>query len=84
MPSNQSEFTDIRWMFDCCRLPGPEGYDWSVSYAKEGDLGDSGHIAVIRKNKVWKIDAAIEGRILSTEEFERWVLDCCEIAYRSD
>ncbi|KAF5336707.1 hypothetical protein D9758_015079 [Tetrapyrgos nigripes] len=62
-----------RWMFDCCRLPGPEGLDWSVSYAKEGDQGDSGHIVVIRKNKIWKIDAAIDGRILSTEEFERQI-----------
>ncbi|THU92738.1 acyltransferase ChoActase/COT/CPT [Dendrothele bispora CBS 962.96] len=59
-----------RWMFDCCRLPGPEGLDWSVSYAKEGDHGDSGHIIVLRKNRVWKIDASKDGRILSTDEFE--------------
>jgi carnitine O-acetyltransferase len=51
-------------MFDCCRVPGPEGLDWSVSYAKPGELGDSGHIIVIRKNGVWKIDACKDGKIL--------------------
>ncbi|KAJ2915465.1 hypothetical protein MD484_g4951, partial [Candolleomyces efflorescens] len=60
-----------RWMFDCCRVPGPEGLDWSVSYAKAGDLGDSGHIIVIRKNRVWKIDACKDGHILSTADFTR-------------
>jgi carnitine O-acetyltransferase len=58
-------------MFDCCRVPGPEGLDWSVSYAKPGDLGDSGHIIVIRKNRVWKIDACKDGKILSTADFTR-------------
>ncbi|KAG6812724.1 hypothetical protein H0H92_000941 [Tricholoma furcatifolium] len=62
-----------RWMFDCCRIPGPEGLDWSVSYAKENDTGDSGHIIVIRNNRVWKIVAAEGGRILSTEEFEKQI-----------
>ncbi|RXW23999.1 hypothetical protein EST38_g1878 [Candolleomyces aberdarensis] len=60
-----------RWMFDCCRVPGPEGLDWSVSYAKPGELGDSGHIIVIRKNRVWKIDACKDGKILSTADFVR-------------
>ncbi|PPQ72312.1 hypothetical protein CVT26_007269 [Gymnopilus dilepis] len=59
-----------RWMFDCCRVPG-EGLDWSVSYAKEGDSGDSGHIIVIRKNRVWKVDVTHNGRILSTSEIEK-------------
>ncbi|KAF8063187.1 carnitine acetyl transferase [Lyophyllum atratum] len=63
----------FRWMFECCRVPGPEGLDWGVSYAKDGDLGDSGHIIVFRNNRVWKLEAAQRGRILSTMEFERQV-----------
>ncbi|KAF8074925.1 acyltransferase ChoActase/COT/CPT [Lyophyllum atratum] len=62
-----------RWMFDCCRIPGPQGLDWSVSYAKEGDLGDSGHIIVFRNNRVWKLEAAQDGRILSTAEIEKQI-----------
>ncbi|TFK51836.1 acyltransferase ChoActase/COT/CPT [Heliocybe sulcata] len=60
-----------RWMFDCCRVPGADGLDWSVTYAKEGDPGNSGHIAVLRKGRVWRLDAAHNGRILSTAEFEK-------------
>ncbi|KAF9071585.1 acyltransferase ChoActase/COT/CPT [Rhodocollybia butyracea] len=59
-----------RWMFDCCRIPGSDGLDWSKSYAVEGDTGDSGHIVVIRKNRVWKIDATVDGRLISAEELE--------------
>ena len=62
-----------RWMFDCCRVPGPQGLDWSVSHAKPGDAGDTGHIIVIRKNRFWKMEATDNGRILSTAEFERLV-----------
>ncbi|KAJ3745338.1 carnitine acetyl transferase [Lentinula detonsa] len=62
-----------RWMFDCCRIPGSDGLDWSKSFAVEGDTGDSGHIVVMRKNRVWKINAAVNGRILSTDEFERQI-----------
>ncbi|KAJ7587978.1 carnitine acetyl transferase [Mycena floridula] len=62
-----------RWMFDCCRVPGPEGLDWSVSYAKEGDLGNTGHIVVFRKNRVWQIEATKDGSILSTDDFERQI-----------
>jgi len=62
-----------RWMFDCCRIPGIEGKDWSISYAKEGDLGDSGHIVVFRRNRPWLVEATRNGQILSTEEFERLV-----------
>lgn len=59
-------------MFDCCRVPG-EGLDWSVSYAKAGDIGNSGHIVVIRKNRFWKVEITENGRILSTEEIEKYV-----------
>jgi carnitine O-acetyltransferase len=59
-------------MFDCCRVPN-EGLDWSVSYATPGDLGDSGHIIVLRKNRVWKIEATCNGRILSTGEIREHV-----------
>lgn len=66
-----------RWMFDCCRVPG-DGLDWAVSHAKAGDKGDSGHIIVIRKNRFWKIDITDNGRILSTQELEKYVhVFCC-------
>lgn len=61
-----------RWMFDCCRVPGPHGLDWSVSYAKQGDSGDLGHIVVFRNNRVWKVETAQNGRILSTAEIEKY------------
>lgn len=60
-----------RWMFDCCRIPGQEGLDWSVSYAKEGDDGRSGHVVVLRKGRVWKIDVWQNGRLLSLSELEK-------------
>ncbi|KAF8512891.1 acyltransferase ChoActase/COT/CPT [Gautieria morchelliformis] len=59
-----------RWMFDCCRVPSPHS-DWSVTYAKEGDMGDSGHIVVFRNGQPWRIDAAPHGHLLSTEELQR-------------
>jgi carnitine O-acetyltransferase len=65
-----------RWMFDCCRVPGPEGLDWCVTYAKPGDTGDSGHIVVFRNNRPWKVQTAVNGRILSTEELQTCVFDC--------
>ncbi|KAF9480551.1 carnitine acetyl transferase [Pholiota conissans] len=62
-----------RWMFDCCRIPA-EGLDYSVSYANAGDNGllDT-HIIVIRKNRVWKLDAVRNGHILSTQELEKQI-----------
>ncbi|KAI0681943.1 carnitine acetyl transferase [Cytidiella melzeri] len=60
-----------RWMFDCCRIPGQEGLDWSVSYAKEGDVGTSGHVVVLRKGRVWRINTWQDGHLLSTAELER-------------
>ncbi|KAJ6620571.1 acyltransferase ChoActase/COT/CPT [Mycena sp. CBHHK59/15] len=62
-----------RWMFDCCRVPGPQGLDWSVTYAVPGDTGDSGHIVVFRNNRVWKVETARDGRILSTDEIEKQI-----------
>jgi len=62
-----------RWMFDCCRIPGPDGLDWNTSFAKPGDLGDSGHIVVIRKNRIWRLEAAKDGKILSTEDLTQYV-----------
>ncbi|KAF7309011.1 Carnitine acetyl transferase [Mycena kentingensis (nom. inval.)] len=72
-----------RWMFDCCRVPGP-GLDWSVSYAQPGDQGDSGHIIVFRHNRPWKVDLAENGRLLSVSELTRqiqYVVDKSEGAY---
>lgn len=60
-------------MFDCCRVPGPEGLDWSISYANPGQASGTGHIIVIRKNRFWKVNATHSGRILGTKEFEKWV-----------
>jgi hypothetical protein len=58
------------WMFDCCRVPN-EGLDWSISYATPGDLGNSGHIIVLRKNRVWKVEVTQNGQLLSTKDIER-------------
>ncbi|KAH8116536.1 carnitine acetyl transferase [Phellopilus nigrolimitatus] len=60
-----------RWMFDCCRVPGSAGLDWAVSYAKEGEQGNAGHVIVLRKNRVWKVDAAKDGTLLSTADLEK-------------
>ena len=70
-----------RWMFDCCRIPGQEGLDWSVTYAKEGDTGNSGHIVVLRKGRVWKLDAWQNGRLLSVAELEKCVVSAFPAAY---
>jgi carnitine O-acetyltransferase len=60
-----------RWMFDCCRVPGQKGLDWSVTHAKTSDTGETGHIIVIRRGRFYKIDMFIEGRLLSTAELEK-------------
>ena len=61
-------------MFDCCRIPGLDGLDWSTSYAKEGDMGDGpAHIVVLRKGRVWKVDAVRDGTILSMQDWERYL-----------
>ncbi|KAJ7117643.1 acyltransferase ChoActase/COT/CPT [Mycena epipterygia] len=63
-----------RWMFDCCRVPGPEGLDWSVTYANAADTGDeSAHIVVFRNNRVWKVQTAVDGRILSLGEIQEQI-----------
>lgn len=59
------------WMFDCCRIPGSHGADWSHSYARPEDTGLEGHIIVLRSNGVWKVDIARDGRLLSTDELEK-------------
>ena len=58
-------------MFDACRVPGLGGKDFSVTSAKEGDIGDSGTVVFIRKNRFWKVHATVDGRLLSTAELER-------------
>ncbi|KLO07461.1 carnitine acetyl transferase [Schizopora paradoxa] len=60
-----------RWMFDCCRVPGTSGLDWAISYAKEGENGNAGHVVVFRKNRAWKVDIAKDAHILSTADLER-------------
>ncbi|QRV74305.1 carnitine O-acetyltransferase [Ceratobasidium sp. AG-Ba] len=61
-----------RWMFDCCRVPGADGKDFSVSFAKAGDTGDSGHVVVIRNGRFWKVDAAAPGGgLLGTDDLEK-------------
>ncbi|TFK85669.1 carnitine acetyl transferase [Polyporus arcularius HHB13444] len=61
-----------RWMFDCCRIPGA-GLDWSVSHAKEGDRGQSGHVVVLHRGRVWKIEPWQDGRLLSLNELQRHI-----------
>ena len=61
-------------MFDCCRIPGLQGVDWSVSYAKEGDDGTSGHIIVLRQGRFWKLEPWQNGILLSLSDLERYRL----------
>ncbi|CAE6398369.1 unnamed protein product [Rhizoctonia solani] len=61
-----------RWMFDCCRVPGTDGKDFSVSFAQAGDTGDSGHVVVIRNGRLWRLDASAPGGgILGTDELQK-------------
>ncbi|KAJ7625541.1 acyltransferase ChoActase/COT/CPT [Roridomyces roridus] len=63
-----------RWMFECCRVPGPQGLDWSVTYAAPSDKGtDDAHIVVFRNNLPWKVTTAVGGRILGTGEIQRQI-----------
>ena len=62
-----------RWMFDCCRVPGQPA-DWSVSYAREGDRGDSGHVIVLRRGRVWKLEPWQSGRLLDVDELQAYVV----------
>lgn len=59
-------------MFDCCRVPGIGGKDWSVTYAKAGDTGDSGHVVLIRKGRFWRLDPFKDGKLLSSQDLERY------------
>lgn len=62
-------------MFDCCRIPGTDGKDFSKSYAQAGDTGDAGHIVVIRNGRLWKVEASAPGGgLLGTEDLERYVI----------
>ncbi|KAI0730695.1 carnitine acetyl transferase [Earliella scabrosa] len=61
-----------RWMFDCCRIPGP-GLDWSVSHAKAGDNGRSGHVVVLHRGRVWKLEPWQDGKLLSLDELQRQI-----------
>jgi carnitine O-acetyltransferase len=76
-PTPEISYSITRWMFDCCRIPGKDGKDFSISHAKEGDNGDTGHIVVFRNNRPWLIEAARDGQILGTEEFERYRQSNC-------
>ncbi|TBU36809.1 carnitine acetyl transferase [Dichomitus squalens] len=58
-----------RWMFDCCRIPGA-GLDWAVSHAKEGDNGRSGHVVVLHRGRVWKLEPWQDGKLLSLDELQ--------------
>ncbi|CAE6454747.1 unnamed protein product [Rhizoctonia solani] len=61
-----------RWMFDCSRVPGTDGKDFSVSFAQAGDTGDSGHVVVIRNGRFWRVDASAPGGgLLGTDELQK-------------
>ncbi|PSR72459.1 hypothetical protein PHLCEN_2v11673 [Hermanssonia centrifuga] len=73
-----------RWMFDCCRIPGLGGLDWSVTYAKPGDEGTSGHVVVLRKGRFWKLEPWIDGRLLSVPELEKYIFSQTSIYHNFD
>ncbi|EIN09589.1 acyltransferase ChoActase/COT/CPT [Punctularia strigosozonata HHB-11173 SS5] len=58
-----------RWMFDCSRIPGLQGLDWSTSYANENPE----HVVVLRKGRFWKVTAAKDGQVLSTGDIRRQI-----------
>ena len=43
-----------------------------MSYAQEGDTGDSGHVILIRKGRFWRLDPFKDGQLLSSHDLERW------------
>jgi len=60
-------------MFDCCRVPGTQSVDWSVSYAgSPNPHNDLGHIIVMRKNRFWKIKAEVGGNVLGMGSLIRY------------
>ncbi|KAI0642267.1 carnitine acetyl transferase [Trametes meyenii] len=61
-----------RWMFDCSRVPGPE-VDWCVSHAKESDRGRSGHVVVLHRGRVWKLEPWQNGELLSIDDLQRQI-----------
>lgn len=64
------EHVNHRWMFDCCRIPGQD-VDWNVSHAKEGDRGNSGHVVVLRRGRVWRLDPWHNSQLLGLEELQK-------------
>ncbi|KZT43438.1 carnitine acetyl transferase [Sistotremastrum suecicum HHB10207 ss-3] len=60
-----------RWMFDCCRVPGLDSKDFSVSYASEDPQGTGGSVIVLRKGRIWKINAGTNGSLLSTAQLKQ-------------
>ncbi|KAH9992993.1 hypothetical protein BJV74DRAFT_833963 [Russula compacta] len=62
------------WMFDFARVPGTEGLDWSMSHAKVTDTGmASGWPRRPAQRTLWKLDTALDGRILVTAGLEALV-----------
>lgn len=62
----------LSWMFDCCRVPGTQGHDWSVSYAGSPNPHDDlGHVIVIRKNRFWKIKAQVGDKVVGMGDLIR-------------
>lgn len=62
-------------MFDCCRVPGTQGVDWSVSYAASPNPHDDlGHVIVMRKNRFWKIKAELDGKVAGMGDLIRYGL----------
>ncbi|KZP09879.1 acyltransferase ChoActase/COT/CPT [Athelia psychrophila] len=47
----------FRWMFDCSRVPGPNGVDWSITHAASASH-ENPHIVVFRGNVPWKVQAS--------------------------
>ncbi len=45
-------------MFNCTRVPGTEGLDWSVLHTNVGDTHGDGYVVVLRNGHFWRLDAA--------------------------
>lgn len=44
-----------------------------MTYATQGDTGDSGHVILIRKGRFWRLDPFKDGKLLSSRDLERQI-----------
>ncbi|WEW57187.1 Carnitine O-acetyltransferase mitochondrial [Emydomyces testavorans] len=58
--------SSYEYMFNCCRIPA-EGADYPQKFPAQGNE----HIAVMRKNQIFKVPTHVNGQQLNTSEFQQ-------------